>query len=176
MHFSVVKVRVIINDVTDKKMSHDAMQDKILEAVAWTRGERYEKALEIFETYLPVLSSEGDLQDKRVAANSFSYYGVCLAMVRHKYADALKYCNISIKANFMEPDHRINLALIYLERDDRKMAVKNLEAGLRLQPSNKRIYRIFGELGHRKKVTFGFLNRRNPINVAFGRMRVPKAG
>jgi tetratricopeptide (TPR) repeat protein len=150
------------------------MHDRVREAIAWTREERYEAAIEVFETVLPVLSSEGDLQDKRVAANSFSYYGVCLAMVRHKYAEALKYCNISIKSNFMEPDHRINLALIYLERDQKKMAVKNLEAGLRLQPSNKRIHRIFGGLGRRKRVTFGFLNRRNPINVAFGRMRVPK--
>ena len=150
------------------------MHDRVREAIAWTREERYEKAIEVFEAVLPVLSSKGDLQDKRVAANSFSYYGVCLAMVRHKYAEALKYCNISIKSNFMEPDHRINLALIYLERDQKKLAVQNLEAGLRLQPSNKRIQRIFGELGRRKRVAFGFLNRRNPINVAFGKMRVPK--
>jgi len=118
--------------------------------------------------------SEGDLQSKRVAANSFSFYGVCLAMVRHKYAEALKYCNISIKSNFMEPDHRINLALIYLERDDRKNAVKNLKTGLRLQPSNRRIHRIFSDLGRRKRVTFGFLGRRHPINVMVGRIRSPK--
>ena len=66
-------------------------------------------------------------------------------MVKHKYADAIKYCNVSVKANFLEPEHRINLALVYLERDDRKNAVQNLEAGLRLQPSNKRIHKIFRE-------------------------------
>jgi len=152
------------------------MQDRILEAVSWTREERYEKAIEIFEACLPPLSSEGDLQSKRVAANSFSYYGLCLAMVRHKYAEALKYCNISIKANFMEPDHRINLALIYLERDDRRNAVKNLEASLRLQPSNKRAHRVFDKLGRRKRVVFGFLKRKNRINVMLGRMRKPKTG
>jgi Tfp pilus assembly protein PilF len=96
-------------------------------------------------------------------------------MVKHKYAEALKYCNISIKANFMEPEHRINVALVYLERDDRKNAVENLEAGLRLQPSNKRIHRIFAEIGRRKPVTFSFLSRRHPINVFFGRLREPKA-
>jgi len=160
--------------VTTQNTSHEAIHDKVREAIDWTRQKGYEKAIEVFENYLPVLSSKGDLQDKRVAASCFSYYGLCLAMVRHKYAEALKYCNISIKANFMEPDHRINLALIYLERDQKKKAVENLEAGLRLQPSNKRIHRIFGELGRRRRLTFGFLNRRNPLNVAFGRMRVPK--
>jgi Tfp pilus assembly protein PilF len=94
-------------------------------------------------------------------------------MFRRKYAEALKYCNVSVKANFMDPEHRINLALVYLERNDRKNAVRNLEAGLRLQPSNKRIQQIFAEIGRRKPVTFSFLSRDNPINVWLGRLREP---
>ena len=149
------------------------MRDQVQEAVSWTRSEQYDQAIGVFEKYLAVLSSEGDLQDKRFAASAFSYYGLCVAMVKHKYADALKYCNISVKANFMDPEHRVNLALVYLERDDRKNAVKNLEAGLRLSPSNKRIHKIFNEIGRRKPVLFSFLSRRNPINVWFGRLREP---
>ena len=150
------------------------MRDKIQEAVSWTRQGEYDEAIGVFEKYLPVLSSEGDLQDKRLAAASFSYYGVCMAMVKHKYADAIKYCNVSVKANFLEPEHRINLALVYLERDDRKNAVQNLEAGLRLQPSNKRIHKIFRDIGQRKAVMFTFLSRTNPINQWIGRLREPK--
>ena len=155
-------------------ISLGAMRDKVQEAISWTRQEKYENAIGIFEKYLPALSSEGDLQDKRLAAASFSYYGVCVAMVKRKYADAIKYCNVSVKANFLEPEHRINLALVYLERDDRKNAVHHLEAGLRLQPSNKRIHNIFRELGQRKAVMFTFLSRRNPINQWIGRLREPK--
>lgn len=150
------------------------MRDKIQEAVSWTRQGEYGEAIGVFEKYLPVLSSEGDLQDKRLAAASFSYYGVCMAMIKHKYADAIKYCNVSVKSNFLEPEHRINLALVYLERNDRKNAVQNLEAGLRLQPSNKRIHRIFRDIGQRKAVMFAFLSRRNPINQWIGRLREPK--
>ena len=105
------------------------MREKVQEAVAWTRSERFEDAIVVFEKYLPTLSGDGDLQDKRFAAAAFSYYGLCVAMVKRKYAEALKYCNISVKANFMDPEHRVNLALVYLERDDRKNAVRNLEAG-----------------------------------------------
>ncbi len=151
------------------------MRDMVQEAVSWTRGKQYDQAIAVFEKYLPTLSGEGDLQDKRFAASAFSYYGLCVAMVKHKYADALKYCNISVKANFMDPEHRINLALVYLERDDRKNAVRNLEAGLRLSPTNKRIHKIFSEIGQRKPVLFSFLSRRNPINIWFGRLREPTA-
>ena len=160
--------------MNDHDISLGAMRDKVREAVSWTREKQYDEAIDVFEKYLPVLSSEGDLQDKRLAAASFSYYGVCTAMIRHKYADAIKYCNVSVKANFLEPEHRINLALVYLERDDRKNAVQNLEAGLRLQPSNKRIHRIFRDIGQRKAVMFTFLSRRNPINQWIGRLREPK--
>lgn len=152
------------------------MREKVQEAVSWTRNERFEEAIDVFEDCLPTLSSDGDLQDKRFAAAAFSYYGLCVAMVRHKYADALKYCNISVKANFTEPEHRVNLALVYLERDDRKNAVENLEAGLRLQPSNKRIHKIFAEIGRRKPVMFSFLSRKNPLNVWLGRLREPNTG
>ncbi len=152
-------------------MTHGAMREKVQEAVSWTRSERFDDAIDVFEKYLPKLSADGDLQDKRFAAAAFSYYGLCVAMVKHKYAEALKYCNISVKANFMDPEHRINLAMVYLERDDRKNAVRNLEAGLRLQPSNKRVQQIFAEIGRRKPVTFSFLSRRNPINVWLGRLR-----
>lgn len=161
--------------MTDQDLSHGGMRDKIQEAVSWTRMEQYDEAIDVLEEFLPVLSAEGDLQDKRFAAAAFSYYGLCVAMVRHKYAEAVKYCNISIKANFMDPEHRVNLALVYLERGDRKNAVKNLEAGLRLQPSNKRIHKIFAEIGRRKPVMFSFLSRKNPLNVWIGRLREPKS-
>jgi tetratricopeptide (TPR) repeat protein len=157
--------------MAEKDLPFGTMRDRIQEAVAWTRSGRYEDAIEVFEAYLAKLSAEGELTDKRFAASAFSYYGLCVAMVKHKYAEALQYCNISLKSNFLDPEHRINLALVYLERDDRKNAVRNLEAGLRLQPSNQRIHKIFAEIGRRRPVAFSFLSRRNPINVWLGRMR-----
>lgn len=159
--------------MSDEDLSREAMREKIQEAIRQTREEKFEEAIETFEDHLSELS-EGDLQDKRLAAGAFSYYGLCVAMVRRKYADALKYCNISLKANFMEPEHRINLAQVYLERDDRRKAIEHLEAGLRLQPSNRRIQKIYEQIGQRQPPVISFLSRRNPINVWLGKMRVPK--
>jgi len=159
--------------MSDEDISREAMREKIQEAIRQTREEHYEEAIEVFEGHLSELS-EGDLQDKRLAAAAFSYYGLCVAMVRRKYAEALKYCNISVKANFMEPEHRINLAQVYLERDDRRKAIENLEAGLRLEPSNRRIHKIFDQIGQRQPPVISFLSRANPINIWLGKMRAPK--
>jgi len=159
--------------VNEQDISREAMRERIQDAVVWTREEKYADAIDVFERYLSPLS-EGDLQDKRVAAATFSYYGLCVAMVKRKYADAVKYCNISVRSHFMDPEHRINLAQVYLERDDRRKAIENLEAGLRMQPSNQRINQIFEEIGQRSRPSIAFLSRRNPLNVWLGKIRAPK--
>jgi tetratricopeptide (TPR) repeat protein len=147
-----------------------AVRERVRQAIDMTREDRYEDALEIFETQLPTLT-EGDIQDRRIAAAAFSYYGVCVAMVKRRYADAVNYCNVSLKANFMDAEHRANLATVYLERNDREKAIETLNEGLRMQPGNRQIQKIFREIGRRRPPVIPFLPRDNPINVWLGRRR-----
>ena len=158
-----------MNDATESS-DNAAIRERVRQAIEMTREERYEQALEIFETQLPVLT-EGDIQDRRIAASAFSYYGVCVAMVKRRYADAVNYCNVSLKANFMDADHRANLAMVFLERNDREKAIETLNEGLRLQPRNRQIQKIFREIGRRRPPVIRFLPRDNPINVWLGRRR-----
>ncbi|HHQ49422.1 MAG TPA: tetratricopeptide repeat protein [Acidobacteria bacterium] len=144
--------------------------EKIAKAVELTRQEKFDEAIVIFEEVLPNLTS-GSIPDKRVAAGAVSYYGVCLAKVRRKYAEAVQYCNVSIKTNIFDPDHRYNLALVYLERDDRRAAVDALSSGLRLNPKHPRINEVFDEIGRRQKPVIPFLARNNPLNVWLGKKR-----
>jgi tetratricopeptide (TPR) repeat protein len=158
-----------MNDATESS-GNAAIRERVRLAIELTREERYEDALEVFETQLPVLT-EGDIQDRRIAASAFSYYGVCVAMVKRRYADAVNYCNVSLKANFMDADHRANLAMVYLERNEREKAIDTLHEGLRLQPRNRQIQKIFREIGRRRPPVLRFLPRDNPINVWLGRRR-----
>jgi tetratricopeptide (TPR) repeat protein len=146
------------------------IHERVREAIQLTRQEIYEKALEAFEENLPTLT-EGTIADKRVAASAFSFYGLCIAMVRRRYAEAVKYCNVSLKSNFMDPDHRANLALVYLERNERSKAVETLNAGLRLAPNNPQINKIFDRIGRRQPPVIPFLARSNALNVWLGRLR-----
>jgi tetratricopeptide (TPR) repeat protein len=148
--------------------------EKIDTAVNMTKQEKYAEALELFEELLPILSSN-DVAEKRVLSTSSSFYGVCVAMVKRRYAEAAKYCNISLKSNFMDPDHHTNLALVYLERNDREDAIKNLHAGLRIQRHNKRIKMILDRIGRRSPPVITFLHRDNPLNVWLGKRRSEKS-
>jgi hypothetical protein len=68
----------------------------------------------------------------------------------------------------MEPNHRFNLAMIYLERDDRQSAVETLGAGLRLNPRDRRINKLLSEIGRRRPPVISFLPRSNPVNKYLG--------
>lgn len=152
-----------------------AVLDRVEKAVALTREERYAEALEIFEELLPQLSSQ-DVNEKRVLSNSSSFYGLCVAMVRRRYAEAVQYCNLSLKSQFMDPDHLANLALVYLERNDRANAIEKLHAGLRIQPNHARINKTLDDIGRRKPPAISFLSRNNPLNVWLGKRRSRGSG
>lgn len=152
-----------------KKVAHK----EIDKAVELTKQKRYAEALAIFEKQLPQLSTH-DVVDKRVLTGSSSFYGLCVAMVQRHYSEAVQYCNLSVKSQFMDPDHRANLALVYLERSDRASAIENLHAGLRIQPNHARINEILNDIGRRKPPPISFLSRDNPLNVWLGRRRANK--
>ncbi len=152
----------------------EAEHERVKEAIRLTRDEKFGEALPVFESNLPRLSG-GTIADKRLAAAAFSYYGLCVAVVRRKYSQAVEYCNVSLKANFMDPDHRANLAQVYLERGDRRKAVETLSAGLRLEPRNTQINRIFDRIGRRQPPVISFLSRDHPLNVWLGKRRAQTA-
>jgi tetratricopeptide (TPR) repeat protein len=155
---------------SQKKLAHKEME----RAVELTKQKRYAEALAIFEKHLPQLSTH-DVADKRVLTGSSSFYGLCVAMVRRHYSEAVQYCNLSLKSQFMDPDHRANLALVFLERSDRASAIENLHAGLRLQPKHARTNEILNDIGRRSKPVIPFLSRNNPLNVWLGRRRAGRS-
>ena len=156
--------------VNDGTHDNTAAQDAVYSAMFLTADGNIEEAIEIFEQNLKLLS-EGTIGDRRVAASAFSYYGLCVAKVRRRYAEGVKYCQISLRTNPLDPDHRANLAMVYLEREDRSKAVEALNAGLRLDSRNKRINRVLDIIGRRRPPVIPFLSRNNPLNVWLGKKR-----
>ncbi|MEN8163830.1 MAG: hypothetical protein ABFS37_06855 [Acidobacteriota bacterium] len=149
-------------------------QHAVAEAVQLTRQSKASEALTIFESFLTPLAG-GTISDRRIAAGAFSYYGYCVAKIRRKYADGVKYCDISLRANPLDPDHRANLAMVYLERDDRAKAIEALNAGLRLDRRNRRLHLILKSIGRRKPPVLPFLSRNNPLNIWLGKRRATKS-
>jgi len=156
--------------VSDESPDNTTAQQAALNAKALTIEGKVEEAIELFEQNLKLLS-QGTIADRRIAASAFSFYGLCVAKVRRRYAEGVKYCQISLRSNPLDPDHRANLAMVYLERDDRSKAVEALNAGLRLDSRNKRINRVLDIIGRRRPPVIRFLPRNNPLNVWLGKRR-----
>jgi tetratricopeptide (TPR) repeat protein len=145
-----------------------SLEEQIRQAIELTREEQYREALELFEKNLAAVDG-GSVQQKRLAAYAFSFYGVCMAKVQRRYGQAVQCCQISLKHNFLDPEHHHNLALVYLERGDRARAVETLNAGLRLDSRNRRIHRVFDEIGRRRPPVIPFLSRNNLLNIWLGK-------
>lgn len=156
-------------DTKNGMLDRGSKQERARSAMRLTRDERFDDALELFEDAIPGLL-RGDIGEKRTAAAAMSYYGLCLAIVRHRYREAVDYCKVSLKHSLVDPEHRLNLALVYLERGDRRRAVQALNAGLRLEPRHRGILRVYEGIGRRGRPVLPFLDRANPLNVWLGRL------
>ncbi len=157
------------NQGKDDTQAHE----EVFQAIELTKSASYEEAIGVFEKHLDRLAG-GTIGDKRVSAAAFSYYGLCVAMVRRRYAEAVKYCQISLRTNPLDPQHRANLALVYMERNDRAKAVETLNSGLRLDGRNRRIHGILDELGRRRPPVIPFLSRNNSLNIWLGKKRASR--
>lgn len=143
-------------------------REAVWRAIDLTKEGRYAEALPIFVQYIPSLTS--NFSDKRLAAASFSFYGLCVAKVERRYRQAVEYCETSLKADRFDANHRANLARIYLEADDRKKAVEALQDGLGVDPGHASLHKIWSSIGKRRPPVLSFLERDNPINIWLGRM------
>ncbi len=147
----------------------DPIHKLVEEAIRLANRGDYAKALGTFETHLNPLSG-GSIEDKQLAARAFSRYGLCVAMVRRRYAEAVKYCKISLKTKPRDPDHHLNLAMVYSERNQRKLAIEAINTGLRVNPKHSGLNRLHDELGRRNPPVLSFLHRSNPLNIWLGKL------
>jgi tetratricopeptide (TPR) repeat protein len=157
----------------EKKLSPEAMEKLVVEASLKARVRDYEEAIEIFEKYLPKLSS-GSKQDKIVAASAFSYYGLCIAALRKQYSDAVKYCHLSLKVQRSNVEHYENLGKIHLLGRNRRGAVEAFFKGIEVDPDYKPINAILEKIGRRKDPVIVFLPRDNILNRYLGKRRHEK--
>lgn len=153
--------------------TREELEEIVNEAALLTRVEKYDQAVKIFEEYLPRLSSGTD-KEKIVAASVFSYYGLCVAALRKKYSDGIKYCQLSLKVQSSNPEHYENQAKIHLLARNRARAVDALFEGLSYDPDNKPINQILDRIGRRQPPVISFLPRDNVLNIYLGKKRHTK--
>jgi tetratricopeptide (TPR) repeat protein len=142
------------------------------EACVLTRDHEYLRALTMF---LEIYGSENQppLTNPK-AANGLSYFGLCLALVKKKYKEAIDLCRRAIDLEFYNGDHYANLTRVYTAAGNRKKALETAEAGLKILPEHEELRAARADLGVRSKPAVPFLDRSNPINVTLGQSRHAK--
>ena len=100
-----------------------------------------------------------------------SYYGLALAVVEHRFAEAAELCNSSLKQEFFNPDLYHNAARVYLEFGFKADAIRCLRRGRMIDPSHKSISLLLRELGMRRGPVLRFLPRTHRLNVWLGQAR-----
>ena len=101
----------------------------------------------------------------------YSYLGVAMARVEGRKREGLELARYGVSLAPRDPENRLNLARAYLVSHNRRMAVKQLEAGLEISPANAGLNAFRREIGHRRPPVLRFLRRSNPINVWLGKLR-----
>ncbi len=140
-------------------------------AIVATRNEEYLRALNLFQEIYQ--GAEAPIRSPKDAAG-LSYFGLCLALVRRDFKNAIDICKRAIDLEFYNGDHYANLARVYIAAGNRKKAVETSDAGLKLIPEHDYLEEVRKELGVRARPLVPVLNRTNPINVSLGQARHAK--
>ena len=96
-------------------------------------------------------------------------HGYCLAREKNAFKHGISLCQEARQNNPGSSDIYLALGRIYLLAGLRASAVKTLQQGLKLD-KNQEIARLINSIGIRKPPVFSFLQRKNRVNVASGRL------
>jgi predicted Zn-dependent protease len=125
------------------------------------------EALALFEAAIEL---QRRLGSRAPQARYLSYYGLCLALEADRPRDGAELCRQAIGLEFYNADLSWNYGRVLLALDRRKDAYQAFLKGLSVQKNHQGILRELARMGWRKRPIVPFLDRKNPVNVALGKM------
>jgi len=125
------------------------------------------EALALFEAAIEL---ERRLGSRTPQARYLSFYGLCLALEADRPRDGAELCRQAIGLEFYNADLSWNYGRVLLALERRKEAYQAFLKGLAVQKNHQGILREVARMGWRKKPIVPFLDRKNPVNVALGKM------
>ena len=101
-----------------------------------------------------------------------SYYGLLLGQATDHLQEAKELCRKAAEREFYNPDLLLNLGRVYLMTADRERAHQTFLSGLQLQGNHAGLREEVLRMGVRRRPSFRFLSRANPVNRLLGRLRL----
>ena len=129
------------------------------------------EAAGFFEHALALVQESGS----RPSARLLSYCGYTTALVRKRYEQGLRMCQLAVEQEFFNPELFCNLADVHLTCGDKAQAHLAFTRGLVLNPGHVRIRDRLREMGIRRGPVIRSLPRSHFINRTLGRMTRERA-
>jgi tetratricopeptide (TPR) repeat protein len=149
-------------------MGRSASENAFLKGQEAARRGAFLEALAYFEASVYLARRH---EESAVPMKYLSYYGWCLAMSSDRLQEAMSVCEAAARAEFYDPEIRLNLGRVYLRAGDRGLAFGTFVSGLRLSPDHPHLKTEIRRLGIRRRPVVQFLARSHPVNRILGLWR-----
>jgi predicted Zn-dependent protease len=100
-----------------------------------------------------------------------SWYGLTLVLVERNWNLGVVLCDEALRTAGPDPELLLNQARVHLALNQRVRSVQAIQRGLVLWPDHPGLAAARDALGLRRPPVIPFLSRRNPLNVALGKLR-----
>jgi Tfp pilus assembly protein PilF len=117
-----------------------------------------------------------DVNPLRPTMKYRSHYGLCLALLTDRQAEAFQLCRQATETEFYNPDVFWNLGRVALMRGDRRSAFRAFRRGLQVDSGHPGLRFDMKQMGRRRKPTFPFLDREHALNRVAGMLWAQVAG
>jgi hypothetical protein len=132
----------------------------------------YAQAAELYFDYCERLERQGRSISPVILAN----YALCVGKTRRPQ-EGLEICRKAIAPGGRHPEVSLCLAKLHLLAGARRLAVEEIDRGLRVSPQYGPLGRLREELGLRRAPPIRFLSRKSALNVRLGKLlRRPNLG
>ena len=100
-----------------------------------------------------------------------SWYGLTLVLVERNWSLGIALIEEALRTSGPDPELLLNQARAHLALNQRVRAVQAIQRGLSLWPDHAGLGAARDAMGLRRAPVIPFLSRRNPLNVALGKLR-----
>ena len=139
------------------------------EGIARCREQDWESGLKLLGTVAELKATKVEMP-----ALFYSYLGQAIAHCDKRYREALSLSRHAIRLDPNLPENWANLARIYLYTRKPRLALKALERGFRLDPSDRFLLRVKRKIPVRQPTTIPLLPRSFVLNRWLGKRRAQR--
>ena len=140
------------------------MEDDYYKGISLYHSGEYKHALPLFKNAL----SRSSKIDPNYSL-CLSYYGLAQIFL-NDYDSGISNCIEATEIEMSNGDVYYNLAIAARVKQDRKLCLRAIQNGLKIDRGNEKLSRLLKLIGYRRKPKINFLSRDHFLNIILGKL------